>query len=141
MDKLVADRTTRPASSEHRFVPIEVFLAHPAKPGLDPEQHWLPFPATCSNTHKNRSIAGRSAEKQAKGRLLGPASGNPIARFSLQMHHSRDKDSLFFYRVDQAIRKLLEEIASKPAFQDTPDSRVSLDLLEGRFNGIKEFQP
>ena len=68
MDELVTDCATRPASSEHRFVPIEVFLAHPAKPGLDPEQHRLPFPATFSNTHKNRSIAGRSREKQASVR-------------------------------------------------------------------------
>jgi hypothetical protein len=57
------------------------------------------------------------------------------------MHHGHDKDSLLFHGVDQTIRKLLKEIASNPAFQDTPDSRVSLNLLEGRFNSIKEFLP
>lgn len=57
------------------------------------------------------------------------------------MHHGRNKDGLPFHSIDQTIRKLLEEIAPEPAIQDTPDSRVSLDLLKGRFNGIKEFQP
>ena len=57
------------------------------------------------------------------------------------MHHSRNKDGFPFHGVNQAIRKPLEEIASKPTFQDTPDSRVSLNLFEGRFNSIKEFQP
>ena len=71
MDELVTDCATRPASSEHRFVPIEVFSAHSAKTGLDPEQHRLPFPATFSNTHKSRSIAGRSAGIQAKGEVIG----------------------------------------------------------------------
>lgn len=68
MDKLVADCATGPPPPKHGLVPIEVFLTHPAKPGLDPEQHRLPFPAAFSNTHKSRSIAGRPAEKQAKGR-------------------------------------------------------------------------
>ncbi len=71
MDEFVTERAARPASSEHRFVPIEVFLAHPAKPGLDPKQHRLPFPAAFSNTHKSRSIAGRSREKQARARCKG----------------------------------------------------------------------
>lgn len=74
MDELVTDCATRPASSEHRFVPIEVFSAHSAKTGLDPEQHRLPFPATFSNTHKSRSIAGRPSEKQAKGEVHGRES-------------------------------------------------------------------
>jgi hypothetical protein len=65
MDKLVTERATRPASSEHRFVPIETLLADPTIAGLNPEHHRLPFPAAFSNTHKSRSIAGRSQEKQA----------------------------------------------------------------------------
>lgn len=65
MDKLVTERATRPASSEHRFVPVETLLADPTIAGLNPEHHRLPFPATFSNTHKSRSIAGRSQEKQA----------------------------------------------------------------------------
>lgn len=69
MDEFVTKRAARPASSEHRFVPIEVFSAYSAKTGLDPEQHRLPFPATFSNTHKRRSIAGRSREKQAREKL------------------------------------------------------------------------
>ncbi len=141
MDEFVTERAARPASSEHRFVPIEVFSAYSAQAGLNPEQHRLPFPATFSNTHKSRSIAGRSQEKQAKGRLLGPASGNPIARLSLQMHHGRNKDGLPFHNVDQTIRKPLEEIAPKPAFQDAPGTRVLLNVIESRLNGIKEFQP
>ena len=71
MDELVTDGATRPASPEHRFVPIETLLADPTIAGLDPEQHRLPFPATFSNTHKSRSIAGRSAEKQARERRKG----------------------------------------------------------------------
>jgi hypothetical protein len=67
MNKLVTDRATRPAPPEHCFVPIEALLADPTIAGLHPEQHRLPFPATFSNTHKSRSIAGRSAEKQARG--------------------------------------------------------------------------
>jgi|CXWL01.1.fsa_nt_gi hypothetical protein len=67
MDELVTDCATRPASSEHRFVPIETLLADPTIAGLNPEQHRLPFPATFSNTHKSRSIAGQSREKQASG--------------------------------------------------------------------------
>jgi hypothetical protein len=70
-----------------------------------------------------------------------PCRVKPNSLVFAQMHHGRDKDSLLFHGVDQAIRKLLKEIASKPAFQDTPDSRVSLNLLEGRFNSIKEFLP
>jgi hypothetical protein len=69
MDEFVTKRAARPASSEHRFVPIEVFSAYSAKTGLDPEQHRLPFPATFSNTHKRRIIAGRSREKQAREKL------------------------------------------------------------------------
>ena len=136
MDKLVADCATGPPPPKHCLVPIEVFLAHPAKPGLDPEQHRLPFPAAFSNTHKCRSIAGRSAEKQAKGRLLGLASGNPIARFSFQMHHSRNEDRLPFHRIDQAIWKPLEKIAPKLAFQNTPSSRVLLNVIEGQIHCI-----
>ena len=52
MDELVTDGATRPASPEHRFVPIETLLADPTIAGLDPEQHPLPFPATFANTHK-----------------------------------------------------------------------------------------
>jgi hypothetical protein len=65
MDKLVTDRATRPASSEHRFVPVETLLADPTIAGLNPEHHRLPFPATFSNTHKIWSIAGQMAEIQA----------------------------------------------------------------------------
>ena len=87
MAKLVADGATGPPPAQERLVPIEALCADLAHARLDPEQHRLPFPAAFSNTHKRWSIAGRSAEKQAKGRLLGLASGNPIARFSFQMHH------------------------------------------------------
>jgi hypothetical protein len=67
MDEFVTDRATRPASSKHRFVPIETLLADPTIARLNPEQHRLPLTATFSNTHKSGSIAGHPAEKQAKG--------------------------------------------------------------------------
>jgi hypothetical protein len=67
MDELVADRATGPPTAQERFVPIEAFFADFTIAGLDPEQHRFPFPAAFSNTHKSRSIAGRSAEKQARG--------------------------------------------------------------------------
>jgi hypothetical protein len=79
MDKLVTDRATRPASSEHRFVPIETLLADPTIAGLNPEQHRLPFPATSSNTHKGRSIAGRLTEIQATELSLREAKRSGIA--------------------------------------------------------------
>jgi hypothetical protein len=66
MDELVADRATGPPTAQERFVPIEAFFADFTIAGLDPEQHRRPLAATFSNTHKNRSIAGRSAEKQAR---------------------------------------------------------------------------
>ena len=70
MDKLVTDRATGPAPPKHCLVPIEALLANLTIAGLDPEQHRLPFPATFSNTHKSRSIAGRSEEKQGAGKCL-----------------------------------------------------------------------
>ena len=66
MDELVADRATGPPTAQERLVPIEALFADFTIAGLDPEQHRLPLAATFSNTHKSRSIAGRSAEKQAK---------------------------------------------------------------------------
>ena len=68
MDELVADRATGPPTAQERLVPIEALFADFTIAGLDPEQHRFPFPAAFSNTHKSRSIAGRSAEKQAKVR-------------------------------------------------------------------------
>ncbi len=65
MDKLVTDRTSRPASPKHRLVSIEIVLADSAYAGLDRKRHRLPLPAAFSNTHKSRSIAGQSDEKQA----------------------------------------------------------------------------
>lgn len=68
MDELVADRATGPPTPQERFVPIEALFADFTIAGLNPEQHRLPLAAAFSNTHKIKSIAGRSAEKQAKVR-------------------------------------------------------------------------
>lgn len=70
MAELVADRATGPPPAQERLVPIETLFADFAMAGLNPEQHRFPFPAAFSNTHKRRSIAGPSAEKQAKGGYL-----------------------------------------------------------------------
>ena len=100
MAELVADGATGPPPAQERLVPIEALCADLAQARLDPEQHRLPFPAAFSNTHKVWSIAGQPTEKQAKRRLLGLASGNPIARFSFQMHHRCNEDRLPFHRID-----------------------------------------
>lgn len=55
------------------------------------------------------------------------------------MHYSCNKNGLPVHGIDQAIRKPLKEIAPKPAFQNSPGTRVSLNLVEGQINGIKEF--
>lgn len=97
MNEFVTERAARPASSEHRFVPIEIFSAYSAQAGLNPEHHRLPFPATFSNTHKRSSIAGRSSEKQVRGKpmlglhglgdfeLHGEVKQNSQCRSSLRM--------------------------------------------------------
>lgn len=64
MDELITDCAPRPSSPEHRFIPIEVFLAHSAQPRLNRKQHRLPLPAAFSNTHSEGSIAGRTNETQ-----------------------------------------------------------------------------
>jgi hypothetical protein len=51
MDELVTHRATRPASPEHRLVPIEVFLADSAEARLNWKRHRLPLAAAFSNTH------------------------------------------------------------------------------------------
>jgi hypothetical protein len=51
MDELVTDGTTRPASPEHRLVPIEIFLAHSAQARLNGKRHRLPLTPGFSNTH------------------------------------------------------------------------------------------
>ena len=72
MNKFVTDRTPGPASTEHRLVPIEIFLAHPAQTRQHWKRHRLPLATSFSNTHKERSIAGRPAETQASLRLDHP---------------------------------------------------------------------
>lgn len=66
MDKFVTDRAARPASAKHSFVPIEIFLAHPAESRQNWKRHRLPLTASFSNTHKSGSIAGRPVGKQAR---------------------------------------------------------------------------
>ena len=77
MDELVTHRATRPASPEHRLVPIEVFLANSAEARLNWKRHRLPLAAAFSNAHRGRSIAGRSTEKQARGDATVPCRVKP----------------------------------------------------------------
>ena len=65
MDKVLAQGAARPAAAEKRFVAIELFLTDLAVPGLNPQQHRLPFPATISNTHAAEYIEG--AWREARG--------------------------------------------------------------------------
>lgn len=116
MNELVTDRASRPASPKHRLVSIKIFPADSAQPRLNRKRQRLPFPAAFSNAHRSGSIAAQSVEKQARAETLRHlAARNPIARFSLQTHHSRDKRWSPSHGIDQAIKnikKQLEEIAA-----------------------------
>lgn len=57
------------------------------------------------------------------------------------MHHRRHKDSLAFNGIDHTIGIPLEKIPSEAPLQTTPDGRMLLNLVEGRFNRMQEFLP
>lgn len=142
MDELVTDSATRPPSPEHRFVPIEVFLAHSAEARSNRKRHRLPFPTAFSNTHRTRSIAGRPAETQAKEKLLlSSTSRNPISRFSLQMHHSSHIDDFPFDGTNHFMGKPQEKIAPEPILQDAPSCGMFLNLAKCRLNRLNKLKP
>jgi len=58
MDKVLAQGAARPAAAEKRFVAIELFLTDLAVPGFNPQHHWLPVPASVSNTHDTQYSGG-----------------------------------------------------------------------------------
>ena len=73
MDELLAQGAARPPAGEKCPVAVEPFLADLAVPGLNPQQHRLPFPAASSDTHaaeyseaidrKTRSLAQTQARR------------------------------------------------------------------------------
>jgi hypothetical protein len=88
MDKLITDRATGPASTKHRLVPIEIFLADSAQAWLNWKRQRLPLAAAFSNTHRGRSIAGQPAEKQAK-RVAGLLK---LSYLSFRLRHRNHVD-------------------------------------------------
>lgn len=56
VDKVLAQRATRPSAAEKRLIAVELFLADLAVPGLNPQQHWLPGPGGFSDTHASEYI-------------------------------------------------------------------------------------
>ena len=73
VDKVFAQRATRPAAAEHRLVAVEPFLADLADPGLNPQQHRLPGPGGFSNTHASEYSEG--ARREARGDVRRKAVG------------------------------------------------------------------
>ncbi len=51
MDEVLAQSASGPPATEKCLVAVEPFLADRAYPGLNPQQHRLPFPGGVSNTH------------------------------------------------------------------------------------------
>jgi hypothetical protein len=66
MDELITHRATRPASPEHRLVPIEVFLTDSAEAWLNWKHHRLPLAAAFSNTHGEKKYSGTAGGKTSK---------------------------------------------------------------------------
>jgi hypothetical protein len=71
MDELVAQGAARPAAAEKRLVAVEPFLADWANPGINPQQHRLPGPASFSNTHASEYSEGARREARGEGRREG----------------------------------------------------------------------
>lgn len=68
MNKLVTDRAARPASPEHRLIPIEIFLADSAQAWLNWKRHRLPLAACFSDTHSAEEYSGATGGKTSEGR-------------------------------------------------------------------------
>ena len=68
MDEVLAQGATRPATAEKRLVAVEPLLAHRTDPGLNPQQHRLPFPCGVSNTHGKKYSERASREARGVGR-------------------------------------------------------------------------
>ena len=66
MDKLVTDRATGPASTKHRLVPIEIFLADSAQAWLNWKRQRLPLAAAFSNTHRGSEYSGTAGGKTSE---------------------------------------------------------------------------
>lgn len=79
MDELITHRATRPASPEHRLVPIEVFLANSAETRLNWKRHRLPLAAAFSNAHTGRKYSGTTGGKTSEG---NPTSRNQTIQVS-----------------------------------------------------------
>jgi hypothetical protein len=67
MNKLLTQGATRPAAAEKCLIAVERFLADLAVPGLNAQQHRLPFPTALSDTHKIEYSEGARREARGEG--------------------------------------------------------------------------
>jgi hypothetical protein len=72
MDEVLAQGATRPATAEKRLVAVEPLLAHRTDPGLNPQQHRLPFSGSISNTHAmkySEAVGGKTRMRRRSGQV------------------------------------------------------------------------
>lgn len=87
MNKVLAQRATRPAAAEHRLVAVEPFLADLADPGFNPQQHRLPGPGSFSNTHASEYSEATRREARGDGKREAYGGGMGVAKAALHCAH------------------------------------------------------